>query len=265
MTRRRPLLKQVSFRLVERRILQGAAAIHYTSEQERLEAERLGRFGRAAVIPLGIDLRAFEQPASPATFLRAHPSLAGRPIVLFLSRLDPKKGLDLLLPAFAQLRRAHAQAALVVAGEGEPEYVLGLRETARRLGIAESVIFAGFLAGQEKLSALAAADAFVLPSYSENFGVAPVEAMAAGVPVVLSEHVAISADVRQGGAGLVVPAETGALADAMKRLAFDPALRSRFGQNARRLARSRFAAEATARELISLYQEVRRHDARGVA
>lgn len=264
MTQRRPRLKQLSFQLVERRILKGAAAIHYTSEQERLEAEQLGRFGPAAVIPLGIDLREFEQPAPPAAFLHAHPSLAGRPIILFLSRLDPKKGLDLLLPAFAQLRQAQPRAALVLAGEGEPEFVTALRETADDLGIGDSVVFTRFLGGQEKLSALAAATAFVLPSYSENFGVAPVEAMAAGLPVVLSEHVAISGDVRKAEAGLVVPVEAGALAAAMERL-LDPALCSRLGQNARRLARTRFTADAAARELISLYHEVRRHDARHVA
>jgi glycosyltransferase involved in cell wall biosynthesis len=115
--------------------------------------------------------------------------------VLFLSRLDPKKGLDLLLLALSRLRDHEARPALVVAGSGSEEFELSLRRQAARLGLQDEVLWAGFLDAQERVSALAEADVFVLPSYSENFGVAAVEAMACAVPVVISDQVAISGQV----------------------------------------------------------------------
>jgi glycosyltransferase involved in cell wall biosynthesis len=265
MRTRRPLLKRLSFRLIERRILEGAAAIHYTSEQERLEAEDLGVHRPAAIIPLGIDLRDFYRVGTPDRFFRAHPALAGRTVLLFLSRLDPKKGLDILLPAFCRVVQTHPEAALVLAGDGEEPFVAALRERVRTLGLDGSVIFAGFLGGENKLSALAAADVFVLPSYSENFGVAPVEAMAAGVPVVISEHVGVSEEVRENEAGLVVPAADGAFAHALKTLLDDRDLRRRLGANGRRLAQARFSPEATARELAALYDRILKQQGRHVA
>jgi glycosyltransferase involved in cell wall biosynthesis len=265
MRQRRPVLKQLSFRLVERRILEGAAAIHYTSEQERLEARELGIYSPAAVIPLGVDLDDVAQTAMPDGFLRARPSLAGRTLVLFLSRLDPKKGLDILLPAFSRVRRTHPEAALVLAGDGEETFVASLRDAVHSLGIDDGVVFTGFLEGEQKLSALAAASVFVLPSHSENFGMAPVEAMAAGLVVVVSEQVGISTEVRRSEAGLVVPGEVEAVADALERLVCDRELRSRLGENGRRLVRARFTPEATARELVALYERVIERRTRRVA
>ena len=102
--------------------------------------------------------------------------------MLFLSRLDTKKGLDLLLQAFARVRGAGQNPALVVAGTGDAAFEAGLRREAARLGIDGDLHWAGFLSGADKLAALADADLFVLPSYSENFGISVVEAMAAGLP-----------------------------------------------------------------------------------
>jgi glycosyltransferase involved in cell wall biosynthesis len=265
MRRRRPLLKRVSFRLIERRILNGAAAIHYTSEQERAEAQDLGVSTAPAVIPLGIDLAEFARPRSPDRFLRSNPHLAGRTVLLFLSRLDPKKGLDILLPAFSRVLDLRPDAALVLAGNGDEGFVSGLREEVRRLGLDGDVVFAGLLTGVEKLSALAAAAVFVLPSYSENFGVAPVEAMAAAIPVVLSDQVGISKEVRESGAGLVVSAAVETLSHALARLMGDRDLRCRMGENGRRLAQTRFSSQAAAGKLVALYERIRKTRERHVA
>src|SRR5208337_3254417 len=95
----------------------------------------------------------------------------GRTLILFLSRLDAKKGLDLLLPAYAEIQRRHPGAMLVIAGDGEKDYVASLQARAAQLGVADGVVWTGFLDGAEKLAAFAAAHAFILPSYSENFGI----------------------------------------------------------------------------------------------
>lgn len=255
MVNRRPGLKRLSFELIEKRILDGAAAIHFTSEQEQREAAQLGVSGRSRVLPLGIDLSDFDVPPAANEFPSSI-KIQGRCVILFLSRIDKKKGLDLLLPAFAQIRQHNLEAVLVVAGKGNQEFTTRLQEQAGKLGIAQDVLWPGFLAGREKLAAFAAATLFVLPSYSENFGIAALEAMAAGLPVIISDQVGFAPDVERADAGFVVPCNTGALTDALKVALSDPALRRQKGENARCLAHEKFSVQAMTRNLIALYEDV---------
>ena len=253
MEKRRPRLKTLSFHLIERHILSRASCIHYTSEQERLEARAIGVEKSSMVVPLGIDLAPYSGLPPADALYRAYPGLAGRFVVLFLSRLDPKKGLDLLLPAFSQLHKADPRPVLVLAGDGPRDYVAHLHREAERLGIDRDIVWAGFLGGEQKLAALSAADLFVLPSYSENFGIAVVEAMAAGVPVVISDQVALCHEVRTAGAGLVTPRTAEAVASAMERLARDSDFRRSAGLNARRLAQEVFSRESMSGRLLEMY------------
>jgi glycosyltransferase involved in cell wall biosynthesis len=256
MERRRPLLKRWSYRLIERRLLARAARIHYTSEAERREAALVSAPGRAAVIPHGIELEPFRRRPPGGWLRRRAPHLADRTLILFLSRVDPKKGLDLLLPAFARVRSARPDAALVVAGDGHPSFMNEVRDRAVRLGVSNDVYWAGYLNAHEKVAALADADLFVLPSYSENFGLAAVEAMASRLPVVVSDQVAIHREIAEGGAGLVTPCEVPALATAMGTLVADPALRRRLGEGGGLLAESRFSADAMAAAVAAMYDEI---------
>lgn len=256
MENRRPFIKALSFRFVEQPILRNAAAVHYTSRQEQRQAEDAGVRARGVVIPLGVDVTQFQKLPDAAVFLKRFPEAAGRPIVLFLSRIDPVKGLDLLLPAFGKARERHPDALLAIAGGGGANYIAQLQEQVRRLGIGGAVLWAGRLEGELKLAALAAATAFVLPSYSENYGVALVEALAAGLPCVTTEGVAVSDDVREQDAGIVVRAEMEPLSEALDRLLGDAALRSRLGANARRLAAERFSVEAMGNALQKLYESI---------
>ncbi len=256
MANRRRWLKALSFRFVEQPVLRHAAAMHYTSRAEQREAEQAGATAPAAVIPLGIDTAAFQNPPGPDNFLKRFPQAKGRTLVLFLSRLDAKKGLDLLLPAFAEIKKTHPAAMLVIVGDGEKSYVAGLRGLAAQLGMADDITWTGFLGGADKLSAFAAASVFVLPSYSENFGIALVEALAAGLPCVTTDGVAVSEDIRESGAGLVVEAESKPFCEAMNRLLEDAALRTRFGANARKLATERFSVEAMGATLKKLYEDI---------
>lgn len=255
--RQRRLLKALSFRLVERRTLARAAALHCTSEMESDEIRALGVATRTAVIPLGIDVDPFTR-ARPGNWLAQRaPHLAHRRILLFLSRIDPKKGLELVLDALAELRAGNApQLALVVAGTGEPAYLRTLHQRAQRLAINESVLWAGHLEGAEKLQALAAAYAFVLPSWAENFGLAAVEALAAGVPVVITRHVGIQADVAAAQAGIIIERKASALTQALRGLLDQPELRAEMATNARRLAHDRFAQPIMTQRLLELYRSV---------
>jgi glycosyltransferase involved in cell wall biosynthesis len=256
MHQRRPWLKHISFYLIERHILGGAAAIHFTSEQERSEAAELGVDERTIVLPMGIDLQPFAHLPAAGWIRERAPHLAGRTIVLFLSRLDPKKGLDILLRAFADLRSRQPNIGLVLAGTGEPQFVAGLRREATRLGIEGDIFWAGFLGGAEKLAALASADLFVLPSYSENFGVSVVEALAGGLPVVISDSVGIHNEVAMAGAGAVVSCRVDMLTTTLARLVNYKSLRQSMAAAGRRLARDQFSVEKMTTRLIETYASV---------
>lgn len=254
MENRRPWLKNLSFRLVESRILANAALVHYTSEQERAEAALLGVKAPSAVIPNPV-------PTSPTTasageFRAAHPELAGREIILFLSRFDRKKGLELLLPAYARVRQKFPRAALVLAGSGDLDLVRALKTQAETLGIAGEIVWAGFLQNEAKLAALTDAAVFVLPSWSENFGVAVVEAMAVGCPVVVTDQVAVHTDIAAANAGLVVPCEVEALAEALCRMLGDPPGRAIMGLNGKCLTQTHYSPAAVTAKLAAAYRAI---------
>jgi glycosyltransferase involved in cell wall biosynthesis len=255
-TQRRPLLKRVSLWLFERHILRHAARVQFTSIQERNESEALGTPMASVLLPLGLEQAFFEPLPASDTFRRAYPALQGKTVILFLARLDAVKGLDLLLPAFAELCRTRPDVALVLAGSGDAEFTEGLRAQVRRLGIEQDVIFTGFLAGEQKMAAFAAADLFVLPSYSENFGVVVVEAMASSVPIIISDRVGLAEDIRQADAGVIVPCQHEALVASMAELIDDPQRRHALAQQGRLLAEQRFSLEAMNRQLLALYHDL---------
>jgi glycosyltransferase involved in cell wall biosynthesis len=259
MENRRPILKRMSFAMVERPLLRSAALIHYTAEQERIEAAECGFTEHPMIIPNPVDV-VNAAAGEPQPGLRdRYPELQGKRIVLFLSRIDRKKGLDLLMPAFHGLLTDFPDAALVIAGEGDATLVAALRKQSRELGIEQAVFWPGFLTGGAKRDAFRDAEVFVLPSYSENFGIAVIEAMAAGVPVVITDQVGIFREVAEGEAGLVTTTEVEPLRGALARLLSDNELRIRTGQNGAELARSKFAAQAVIDRLLNAYQAVLRN------
>lgn len=253
MHHRRPWLKRLSFRLIESHVLRSAAGVQYTSEQESEEAAHLGVKHISLMIPNPVDIPS--EPAVRGNFRTVHPGLAGKTIVLFLSRIDAKKGIDILLPAFARLRLDYPDAVLVMAGDGDSTLVEGLKGQARQLGLDDGILWTGFLQGEMKRNVLADADLFVLPSYSENFGVAVVEAMGCGVPVIVSDQVGIHSEISKAEAGLVVQCSVPRLQEALTRAVCDLAWRHNASKNALDLAR-KFAPEIIARQHLSMYERI---------
>ncbi len=240
--------------LFQNRVIRGAAAIHYTAAEEM----RLARpfvFGTpGVVIPNGLDLADYADLPPPGRFRARHPELAGRRIVLFLGRLNFKKGLDLLVPAFAKALTAQPDLHLVVAGPDD-----GMRAKMdawiRQAGIVDRVTFTGMLAHGPKLEAFRDALMFVLPSYSENFGIAVAEAMACGVPVAISDKVNIWREVVEADAGLVGPTTVEAVADQIVRIAAHPDPEA-LGARGRRLVETKFAWDKIAHGLETVYRSV---------
>ena len=249
---RRSLAKRVSLALIERPILRHAAAIHYTSEAEELEAMAISNeFAneRSAVIPLPVESTGGEA----ADFLGRYPKLAGRRLVLFLSRIDRKKGLELLLDSFPSVQREVANVTLVIAGNGTSQYVKELQQRAAELRVADAVLWPGHLSGLYKSGAFAAADVFVLPSHSENFGIAAGEALAAGVPTIVSENVAIAKDINHYDAGIVVPRDQLQLSRAIIRVLRSPEESERISKNGTRLVKEKYSPKAIGAALRELY------------
>lgn len=257
MTHNRPAVKAASFNLLDRPILNRAAAIHFTSAREAQEATTLGLRSESVVLPLGVDVEALADAPPPTVLTGRFPQLEGKRPILFLSRISPKKRLDLLLEGFARIAPGFPELSLLVAGDGPPADVAALQAQASALGIADRVVWAGHLVGPVKLAALHYSRLFVLPSESENFGVAAVEALAAGLPVVVSDRVGVAPDVAKYDAGRVIKPDAADLAAAMTGLLSSES-EDRMRANACRLARKRYSLDGMASELIALYRRVQR-------
>lgn len=248
--RRHPRRKRLLLSLVERRNLEAAAGLHCTTDAERDEAADLGLGTPAFVVPLGVQL-----PDAALLPLAQRPQGEGCRF-LFLSRLHPKKQLEVLLDALALLIQQQPGRAwsLQIAGDGDPAYVASLQRQAKRLQIDHHLHWLGFIEGESKWRTLAAADWFVLPSASENFGIAAIEALAAGTPVILSPDVAVADQISRAGAGWLCAAEPAALAETLAAALRgpDPQLRCA----ARNLARQAYSWPAIAAQLRSTYTSV---------
>ncbi|MDX2150561.1 MAG: glycosyltransferase [Bryobacteraceae bacterium] len=251
---RRPFLKNLSFQVLERRLVEGARAMHYTSRLEREEAEEWGFAAPAAIIPNPVSFDDLPEVAGGG--FRAKHGLGERLLVLFLSRIDDKKGLDLLIPAFARFRKRYLESTLVIAGSGSEALESSLRKLAEEHAVTDSILWTGFVEGRAKAELLRDADVFVLPSYSENFGVAAVEAMGLGLPLIVSDQVGICGEIEAAGAGAVVRCEVTALAAEMERLAGDAALRGRMGEQGRKLALEEYSLGAVCGKMLGLYRQV---------
>ena len=243
------LLKAGLIAFVERQTFERAAAIHVTSARETEEAAAFGFQLRCVrEIPNGADLDP-ETGTVPDAITQI---VNGQPFVLFLGRINWKKGLDRLLAAFARLD----DARLVIAGNDDDRYRPALEERAQRLGLADRVTFTGPVHGAAKAALLGGAQLLVLPSYSENFGNVVLEAMAAGRPVVVTPEVGLAPVVASVGAGLVAEGGPESLSRAIATLLSDPAQRLEMGKRGERAVAERFTWPAVAAQMESLYQSV---------
>ena len=247
--------KRVFLNLVDRANLQGAAALHFTSEVERQEAAALGLRSPTFVLPLGVPEG--DPHCIPAAGSDEIAQESARPTrFLFLSRIHPKKQLPLLFQALGQVQRRHPSASwqLDIAGDGDPAYLEELKHQAQAMGIFDRLHWQGFVSGAAKQALLQQADWFVLPSASENFGIAAAEALMAGTPVVLSPGVALAPEVAAAGAGLIANPTPEALSACLEQCLKPPSASMRAA--ARSLAQERYGWPAISRQLIQRYEEM---------
>jgi glycosyltransferase involved in cell wall biosynthesis len=250
------LKKTIYMMLRLRRNLNGAAAIHYTASTERDLVLPLKLKPKAIIEPNGIELGEFENLPDPGEFRAKFPAIGNRRIVLFLSRVHPKKGLDLLIPAWAKMRRD--DAVLVIAGPDNDGYGPTLNAMIAQHGLEKDVIQTGILKGRARIEAFTAAEMFVLPSYQENFGIVVVESLACNCPVIISDQVNIHQEISAAGVGEVVPTHVDPLAGAMARHLENSAAFQKARHSAHAFAVETYGWEKIARRWISHYQSIGR-------
>jgi len=246
--------KRAWMRWSGKKLYQGAARIMATSEMERRELLEDGYpEGKVRLRWNGVSREEFAEGPPRGSFRAKWKIADGERMVLFLSRMIPRKGADLLIEAFAALNGGGGR--LVIAGpEGETGYAAQLQELAEKRGVAGQVIFTGPLYGREKQAALGDADVFALPSSYENFANVAAEAVACGVPVIVTERCGIGLLVDRK-AGVVIRRDTGELTRALQELLGDEALRNRLRAGCSEVART-LAWEKLAEEMEQHYLEV---------
>jgi len=252
------LKKRLYLAIRLRRILNAAAAIHFTTATERDLVRPLNLKAPAIVEPNGVDLAEFENLPARGTFRARYAQLGVRPIVLFLGRLNYKKGFDLLIPAFARVASS-SDAMLVIAGPEDAGYRATIDRYIDDARLPrDRVFFTGMLRGRERVEAFVDADLFVLPSYQENFGIAVIESLAAGTPVVISDQVNICNEIRAAGVGGVVPTQVEPLAHEVARWLGDEALRRRASAQAIPFVRAHYDWNEIAKRWAGHYETLKR-------
>ena len=261
--RKKKQLKQLYAAILERANLAGAAAIHFTSDQEAKISERFGVSTHDLVIPLGVIPPLKEGGrgggADGGNAIRTQFGIPlNVPLVLFMSRIDPKKGLNLLIPALEKLLAEGGNFYFVLAGTNpqDPNYEEKIRLQIQNSPLRSHTTITGFVTGELKSALLQAADLFVLPSYYENFGIAVAEAMVAQVPVIISDQVHIWHQVRDSESGWVGTTDVESLVELLRFALQNPEECRRRGLCAQEYALQNFSWQAIARQTIQAYNQI---------
>ena len=246
------LRKRVFWQVAGKAMLRGASAIHYTTDAEKVSTEGLLGLNHGKVIGLGVEIH----PCGEAKLADHFPALTQKPYALVMSRLHPKKGLDVLIDAFLSMvqNEKFAHWRLVFAGDGPEEHVSKLKGM-----VAESdkVVFTGWLDGDAKNAVLSGAELLVLPSRQENFGLCVMEALSRSVPVLVSPHVNLAEEIVLANAGWIATVDKVALTSRLAEALDDEEERMRRGRAGKQLSQ-KYSWESAAQSLAELYRDVLR-------
>lgn len=241
------LRKRLFWHVCGKKMLERAAAVHYTSEMEKISTERHLGLNHGRVIALGVD----------ANGSNLSENLRSEPYVLVLSRLHPKKGLDVLIDAFFTLIRKETFAdwRLVIAGDGPLDYVSNLKAKVAASSQPHRIVFTGWLEDDKKHEVLGGASLLALPSHQENFGLCVMEAMAHSVPVLVSPNVNLAAEIVSANAGWIAAIDKDALAEKLSEALSNRDELLKRGRAGKQLSQ-KYTWQNAATGFISLYMEI---------
>lgn len=251
------LKKSVYWLLSEYWVLKRAKAVFFTSEEERIRARESFSMYSAneVVVPYGTTPPPTDAEPYCTKFVLAHPELVGKHLLLYLSRIHPKKGCDLLIEAFAKVASEHDSVHLLMAGTGDPDMIDSLKRLAQERKIADRITWLGMVQNDAKWEAFMSASAFILPSHQENFGIAVAEALGCGLPVLISDKINIWREIQKDGAGYVAPDTLeGTYFNLSRWLAMDPKAQDQMSDIARNTFIERYSISSMAHGLLSALQ-----------
>jgi glycosyltransferase involved in cell wall biosynthesis len=252
----RGLKKRIFLALGARRHLAAADCLQYTAAGERDQAQKWVPGARPTILAPIIDLSPYQQLTSPELARKRFSISADVPLLAFVSRLHPKKGVEILIDAADLLRKRGVSFKVIIAGaaaEADRDYETKLREQVTRLNLTDLVQFAGLVTGTEKISLYQAADLFVLPTHQENFGLVLIEAMACGTPVLTTRGTDIWQEIAGGGA-TISENNPQAMHQAIVQLLDNPELEA-IGRRGREWALDRFAIDTIALGFEKMYSD----------
>lgn len=239
-----------------KRDIRNASALHFLTDSEKNKVHPSISIGiRSFIVPVGVETSEFDQLSSENSLKERYPQLKDKKIILFFGRINWKKGLDILVTAFAKLKKNREDVHLLIAGPDEGGYSRKVKEWIEDNGISEFTTFTGTLIGKEKVEALRNSDIFVLPSYSEALSTSMLEAMYCGLPVIVSDQ-SYFPEIMQYGAGKVVPCDSNLFTQSMEQLIDDEEQRIRMGKNGQRVVSEKFTWDNIAEEMIINYQRI---------
>ncbi len=255
------LKKQVYWILFEHKVLRDAEAVLFTTREEKAVSH--GAFWpyrcNPKVVGYGIgdpfisQVRSKDRPETRQHLKGALPALGDRRFLLFLARVHEKKGIDLFLRAIARNRQNYQEHAFVIAGPGAAAYISELKAMGLQLGLERQLIWAGPLYAETKWAAIREAEAYVLPSHQENFGLSVVEALACGVPVLITNKVNIWREIIADGAGLAETDDVSGISRLLEQWSrLHPEQRASMRDRARQCFLSHFDVAQTSSSLFSV-------------
>lgn len=257
------LKKRVYLAMGGRRTLEEAALVHCTAEAELEQSRKWYPRGTGTVVPLIFDLDPYrtlpgpeqaDQAFGPAGTGDIDPSL---PVVLFLSRIHFKKGVDVLVRAAGELKQRGCACRTLIAGTGEPDYERSIRRLISELGLDEEVRLLGLVTGTTKVSLYERADVFALPTSQENFGFVFPESLACGTPVVTTRGVDIWAELESSGGAIIAERSPEAFADAIQLLLADESRRAEMGRRGRAWVLEEMNPDAVADRFEQMYEQAK--------
>ncbi|HJX32192.1 MAG TPA: glycosyltransferase [Thermodesulfobacteriota bacterium] len=256
---RRAFKKRIYSALIQKKILKEAHAIHALSPMEARDISRFVRNPDAVIIPNGITIEEFRGGFDSQWIKNVYPQIKDKKIILFLGRVAEEKGLETLSQAFSIMTRKRSDVCLLIVGPDKWGYKATLEKLLKREGIMDKVIFTGMLTGDQKRSALGCANVFVLPSHSEGFGVAVLEAMLSGLPVVISRQCGFK-EVEKINAGRIVDIDAMTISKTLVELLDNPRACKEMGERGKRFIEKRgYSWDSIGEKILSVYKKIVNH------
>ncbi|MEH1965202.1 glycosyltransferase [Nostoc sp.] len=246
--------KRIYYKVFENPGIENSSAIQATSSFE-LENINSLKFQNTVFVPNGIHRQEFERLPNPEIFYQQFPETRGKTLILFLGRIDPKKGLDLLAPAFAKVHNQFPHTHLVVAGPDNIGFMDKAQNYFLQAGCLDAVTFTGMVSGALKYAALAAANFYVAPSYSEGFSISILEGMASGLPCIITTGCNFP-EAAKAEAAHVVEINVNAIANALIECLSNPQQATEMGDRAREFIFQNYTWDRAADKLIQVYKSV---------